>query len=132
MTTPVTASIAPSPTISARVKSISPTTKIASDTTAIEAPTVSSDSKMMSPDMMPYMPIEYVYSYTGSLGTIPKEMNVFRKKIESISSTPASDILQKFNLTSLDIARFQSLKIQNMSLVEDREYGLALNVDFTQ
>ncbi len=84
-------------------------------------------------DMMIY-PIDmktYRYSYTGELSLPSEWLPVYKKSAVPFSSTDTRNFLNNLRIENFDINAFSNLGISNISLVEDREYGYMISLDFT-
>lgn len=92
-----------------------------------------SDASLPSPLMPPYEMKVYKYVYTGSGYTIAEnEMGVLQKKKNTITSADAEFILSNFSLSSFDIRKFKNLRLNNITLSEEKEYGLNLYIDLNE
>lgn len=88
------------------------------------------DARMMMP---PYEQKIYKYVYSGSGFTIQDaQMSVFQKKKNSMTADEAQGFLKNFKISSINLSNFSALKLNSVSLAEDREYGLGLTVDFLE
>jgi hypothetical protein len=83
--------------------------------------------------MPPYQPVTYRYVYKGDPITVPSDqMSVYRHSPMSSLSDASPDLLRTAGLGSMDLSTFQSMKLQNVSFVEDRDNGYVITSDFTQ
>jgi hypothetical protein len=109
----------------------------AAQISAVGAKTVSSAVSnvgvtMPVPDakMMPirYEPTRHEYRFTGDL-TLPTTPVEVLKVDHDIDSSAVSSLLRNVNLGPIDLGRFESTKVQNLNLVEDRDFGYVINID---
>jgi hypothetical protein len=97
-------------------------------------------SKMRADDarigIMPVPPYEqkvYKYVYSGSGLTIPEtEMGVLQKKKNTMTPVETVSLLNNFKISSLDLGKFANLVLNNLSISEDKEFGLSVNMDFVE
>lgn len=91
---------------------------------------LSADSQKMSIESgrMIY-PTQYKFVYTGDDFEIPEaEMEVYKRN-KNLSALPfSSSLLNGFGEGLIDLNSFSNTKIQNISLYEDKEYGLMINI----
>lgn len=79
----------------------------------------------------PYTRYEYVYK--GEDITLPEGQMAMYKKIKGFGrDISASDIFNNFSFENVDMGKFGSAKIDNISFNEDREYGFSVYVNFTE
>ncbi len=111
---------------------------------AASAPTTSSSSpalspvatdKMIAPAPEPYpcgpdCPISYKFKYQGKdlTGLSDEEPVLKRSKPEQPQSL-VTRLLRMFSFGLIDLSKFQNTRMQAVSFMEDREYGLAANID---
>ncbi len=83
------------------------------------------------PVMPPYQPVTYKYVYKGDPIQAPApQMDVYRHKaMSSLTDAPAG-VLQSAGLGSIDLGSFSSVKMQNVTFVEDRDNGYVITTDF--
>jgi len=75
--------------------------------------------------------INYEYKYTGEDFTIDEqEMAVFQRIKDSKAGTGVAAYLSGLNFQGLDLSKFKNAKVQNFSIVEDKENGYMVSVDF--
>lgn len=83
--------------------------------------------------MPPYVQQIYSYEYSGSGYALKNDqMEVLMKTKNAISLAETDAFLKNFKISSLDLAQFSKLKLNNLTMSEDREYGLSLNIDFNE
>ena len=118
----------PNPTTATITNMTPPSSSVANTPAALGK--VSMDS---STAMLPYQPKIYSYEYAGS-GYVFKNdrMGVLKKKKNTISLREAEPFLQNFKISSLDLTKFSNLKLNNLMISEEQEYGLSLNIDFNE
>lgn len=135
---PVVAPVAPVATMAPAATSAAPVAGTAATDAATAAPGAGMASKMMATEnarimMPPFEQKVYKYVYSGSGFTVKDaQMSVLQKKKNSMTADEAQGFLKNFKISSIDIGHFSALKLNSMSLLEDREYGLGLNLDFME
>lgn len=84
------------------------------------------DGKMIAPEIW-----NFAYTYAGDdVELADVKGSVYRKKMEKLDGGSLSRILASFDLRSFDASKLSNVKVNNLSLVEDREYGYSLSFDF--
>ncbi|MDD2681188.1 MAG: hypothetical protein PHE20_03810 [Patescibacteria group bacterium] len=83
-------------------------------------------SKMIAP----WYQIKYVY--TGEQLNLEEASGAVYKRLTGglISNSSLLSLVKNLNFKDLDIQTFNSLKVTNLSLIEDKDKGLAVNFDF--
>ncbi|MDD2487635.1 MAG: hypothetical protein PHS92_04680 [Candidatus Gracilibacteria bacterium] len=89
---------------------------------------VSSDAMMPQFEQKIY---KYVYSGTG-FSVDEKEMGVLLRKKNSMRSEEVSSFLGNFKISSLDISKFGSLRLNSLNLSQDSDKGLNINIDMNE
>jgi len=89
---------------------------------------ISDNSERM---MMPQQTYTYVYKGEALIGLADKQ-SVLRRLGNSGNQSAAGDLVKKFSLGLVDIGKFQQQKLQNFTMVEDREFGYSISVDLNQ
>lgn len=84
------------------------------------------DSKMISPMIMPYT--QYRYIYDGDI-VVPEEDVTVLRNIETESEVDTKNLLKSLNLSLIKSSIFKNLTPQNITLSEDREFGLSFNLN---
>lgn len=89
-------------------------------------------SSMMTKSMiMPEEMVNYSFTYQGeNLVLDSSQMKVLKRNKENKSTLP--DILKNMNLGLVNLAGVQNGKLQNINVVEDREFGYMINVNFQE
>ncbi|MFH1462435.1 MAG: hypothetical protein ABIG08_01975 [bacterium] len=89
--------------------------------------TMGTMGKIVPPDYY----VNYKYVYRGGDFKIEEEMvDVYRRiKDETLSSDFAS-IIKGFNFGAINLEKFQNIKINNLQISEDHDFGYSLYVDF--
>lgn len=72
---------------------------------------------------------KYTYSYVGDDLDLPESVQVLRRSTEA--DLPALTSFLTGNLDLIDLSQFKNTKLQNLYMVEDQDYGLAISIDFT-
>lgn len=112
------------------------TTPESSTARTTEPATVS--SKMVADDarhgmIPPFEQKIYNYAYSGTGYTfIDKELAVYLKNKVGMNSSEAASLLSGFKLSNIDMSKFSSLIVNNISIVEDKQNGLSINLDFNE
>lgn len=84
------------------------------------------DSKMIAPEIW-----NYVYKYAGDdIEFMEKKGAVYRKINEKSQIGDLSQIVKSFKFDTFNISRLSNVKISNLNLIEDRDFGYSLFVDF--
>jgi hypothetical protein len=89
----------------------------------------SANSKMIMP---PYEYKNYTYKYEGEEINIEDNFLAVYKKVKSINTKDFSGIINNFDLGLFDSSKFQNLKIDNINLNEDREFGYGIYFNFKE
>lgn len=82
---------------------------------------------------MPMMPpyqgrINYEYMFDGDLPNIPDSIAVYRSDKKSTVQTPSMEI-PALALETFDMDSFTNLGLQNLTLVEDADFGYRISID---
>jgi hypothetical protein len=95
------------------------------------SPKMMGDSR---PEMMPpYLQKVYSYTYAGTgYAFKDTQLSVLQKKKNTMSAVETDAFLKNFNVSSIDLAQFSKLKINNITLAETQEYGMSLYIDFVE
>lgn len=107
--------------------------------TETDAATADSD-KMMAPgtgggsgdvSILPYPEYPtYTYEYGGEeITDLPSEHGVLQRQKPEQPESLVARIIRFFSFGLIDLTKLQNAKLQNVSFIEDREYGLGVNVD---
>lgn len=76
-----------------------------------------------------FVPTNYKFVYTG--GDLPEastDLPVYKRLKEAVANINAGQLLKQMSLGLLDTSKFTNLKIQNLTVAEDREFGYTINV----
>ncbi len=85
-----------------------------------------SDSKLIAP----FVPEDYRFRYIGEdLGELAVEQPVYRRVKENVSTGIIDRLISTLSLGLIDLTRFDSTKLQNFALTEDKQYGYSIYVD---
>lgn len=81
---------------------------------------------------IPYQPeiVEFNYLYEGEDFNLNESFLPVYKRIKEQSSSGMKDLFSELDLETIDLSKFKNIKINNLSLTEDREYGYYVNVNF--
>ncbi|NQU82531.1 MAG: hypothetical protein HQ539_01115, partial [Parcubacteria group bacterium] len=92
---------------------------------------VEESSGMIEPTYMKMINYEYKYVYVGDEFTIDEqEMPVFQRIKDSGAAAGLASFLGGLSFQGLDLSKFKNAKVQNFSVVEDRDNGYMVSVDF--
>ena len=79
------------------------------------------------------MPVPDVYTkfeYTGEkITNLPKEQGVLKRLKPEQSSGVVAKIIRIFSFGLINLDKMENTKVQNVAFIEDKEYGLGVNVD---
>lgn len=90
---------------------------------------VGGDAKIVPP----YAPEEYRFKYKGEdLGDLDGDQPVFKRVKENFSNGVVDRMVRTLSLGLIDLTSFQSTKLQNFAITEDRSYGYSIFVDVDQ
>jgi hypothetical protein len=89
------------------------------------------DSKLIAPgEPYPANP-NYVFKYNGAdLPQVADSQGVLKRIKPVQPPSLVSRIISMLSFGLIDLSKFEDVKIQNFSFVEDREYGYGVGVDF--
>lgn len=76
--------------------------------------------------------IVYRYVYTGEDFEVPDSSAPMYRRIKGLGSIGASQILRSLNFGIVDLGTFGSLATQQVSLVEDQDFGYAFSINFEE
>ncbi len=101
--------------------------------TSTASPAVGTD-KMIAPSEPypcgPDCPISYKFKYAGKdLSGLSDEESVLKRSKPEQPATLVSRLLRMFSFGLIDLSKFQNARMQSVSFLEDREYGLVANID---
>ena len=87
--------------------------------------------KIIAPDNWNYIPEVYRYSFSWDLNIDLKDMMpVYKKDSKKADSKVFAQNLSKLNFAWVQVSNFTDVWISNISLVENKEYGYNINIDF--
>jgi hypothetical protein len=82
---------------------------------------------------MPYIPVQYVYVYKGEDFTQSEaKMDVLKRVVNADWGAGMSDFVQNMNFSIFDLSGFSNLKVNNINITEDQDFGYQVNVDMTR
>lgn len=87
------------------------------------------------PNIMPpvYNSYNYNFKYVGEpLKITDNEVQVLNRVKNETSKKDLFDWLEDLNIGVLDMSKFKNTYVQSMSVMEDREYGYSLYMDFSE
>jgi hypothetical protein len=88
-----------------------------------------SASKIMPPD---YETINYKYVYKGDeIKQDKEEMLVYKRVKAGLSSTGLTRLVTGSKNNLVDLSKFSGAEISNINLIEDRDYGYMVSLNFT-
>ncbi|MFA6604291.1 MAG: hypothetical protein WCT10_05690 [Patescibacteria group bacterium] len=87
--------------------------------------------KMIAPDMMPsyIQPTRYRFNYTGELAAPAAQVEIL-KRDTSLDTGALTTIFAKLDLGLMNFAELRNLAVQNINLVEDRDFGYQISLNF--
>lgn len=87
------------------------------------------DSKIVPP--YEYTKLKYIYK--GEEVKLEKDkMEVFKRLKGGINYSSMTSLIKGMNLGLLDLKKFQNAKVQNINIIEDRDLGYNISVDFRE
>ncbi len=92
------------------------------------APTT--DAALPSNLVAPAIATVYEYVYKGGTLTIPTASVL--KRSNQLPSSTLESVLKSANLGLIDLEKFSNLKVQQISLAEDKDQGYSVNVDLRE
>lgn len=90
------------------------------------------ESSKMSSDVAMIMPaFSYEYQYVGEELPLPFEetLPVYKKKSENILNSSVSSVLTNLDLGMVNLGSFGKKNLQNLSIVEEGDFGYIINID---
>lgn len=100
---------------------------------------VAESDKMIAPgsggggdaSILPY-PSGFDFNYEGEVITGLNDAQLVMKRVKPVQNESlVSRIISFFSFGLVDLTKFTNARIQNFAFVEDKEYGLGVNVDLT-
>ncbi|OGY44357.1 MAG: hypothetical protein A3J62_04115 [Candidatus Buchananbacteria bacterium RIFCSPHIGHO2_02_FULL_38_8] len=90
-----------------------------------------SESAMIVPP--DYLMVNYKYVYKGEPITLDQDKLPVLKRIRGIGSAgQIAGLLSSFNLGLADLSAFSDSKVQNVSFIQDKPYGYAINANLEE
>lgn len=91
----------------------------------------SSDMKIAWSSM--YIPRVYKYKYVWSWFSLPvAKMQVYKREPSAVTSDWVVNLIKNIDLNKIDLKQLSDLKIDNITLNEDKEFWLQLNLNFKE
>jgi hypothetical protein len=88
-----------------------------------------SDSKLIAP----YPQVNYRFRYDGAeLGEMSPEQPVYKRVKETVATGIVDRIISTLSLGLIDLTKFESTKLQNFTINEEKEFGYSIFVDVDQ
>ncbi len=95
------------------------------------------DQKMIAPgsgggsdvSILPVPGTNYEFAYDGDLPELAASQDVLKRVKPQQNPSLVSRIISFFSFGLIDLGKFTDTKIQNFSFVEDKDYGLGVNID---
>ena len=84
------------------------------------------DIGMVSPKM--YQPSRFVFDYGNELPSLSGTVEVL--KFNTQGNSVSGSLLSQASMGLMDTSRLQGVKTQNINLIEDRDYGYQVNMNF--
>lgn len=92
-------------------------------------PTSQSSKMMILPEAM----VNYQFIYDGELPfPVESEIGVLKRNPVSVSDKRLTEAVKGFDFGLIDIKKFSDLKMDYLSVSEDKKYGYTLQVNFTE
>jgi hypothetical protein len=89
------------------------------------AVSMTTDSKMM---IYPGEFTRFKYVFEGELPALPgANVDVFRRDVSNLS-VPFSSIASRFNMGTVDVDSFSSMRVESLQLVQDESFGYMINI----
>ncbi len=87
------------------------------------------DSKIVPP----FAPENYEFKYVGEdLPDLENNQAVYKRVYENQSNNTVNKVIRTLSLGLIDLTRFDSTKLQQFSMVEDKSFGYGISVDVEQ
>ncbi len=90
------------------------------------------DSKMVAPDSMIYRPQVFKFKIDGEIPALTETQVQVLRRNKVITSADAQALLKTFNLGSIDLGSFGSLKTDSVSLYQDGKNGYMMYISFRE
>lgn len=90
------------------------------------------DSKMVAPDSMIYRPQVFKFKIDGEIPALTETQVQVLRRNKVITSADAQALLKTFNLGSIDLGSFGSLKTDSVSLYQDGKNGYTMYISFRE
>lgn len=90
------------------------------------------DSKMVAPDSMIYRPHVFKFKIDGEIPALTETQVQVLRRNKVITSADAQALLKTFNLGSIDLNSFGSLKTDSVSLYQDGKNGYTMYISFRE
>jgi len=85
---------------------------------------------MAEPGLMPaYRPTVYHFKYSGQLDLKDAQVAVLKRE-NTLNTKLLAGIIGRVDLGLMDLGKLQNLNVQSVSLVEDRDHGYWININF--
>lgn len=78
--------------------------------------------------IMPYPYYQYKYTYVGDDFSIDEDKMEVYKRQKELNVSPKLSL----NLDQINLQKFANAKLQNITIMEEQEYGYMVNVNFTE
>jgi len=82
--------------------------------------------------MPPYEYPIFRYVYKGGEIKLDKESLPVYKRIKGMEAGVLGDVIGNLNLSMIDLAKLKDAKLQNLSLMQDADFGLVTYIDFIE
>jgi len=77
--------------------------------------------------------ISYNYRYAGDEFSMPENNLEVLKRLKGLNLSPSMEnFLNKFNLDTIDLAKFSGSKLQNITFAEDKDFGYIININLEE
>lgn len=82
---------------------------------------------------MPYIPVQFVYVYKGGDFTQDEvRMDVLKRVVDANWGDGMNNFVQNMNFSIFDLSGFSNLKLNNVNITEDKDFGYQISVDVTR
>jgi hypothetical protein len=89
---------------------------------------IATDEAQISGKMIPPRMVEYNYTYTGDEITLDQTtIEVYKRVKSDTTGISLAQSISGLNLDLVDLSKFKDRRVNNLSMVEDREFGYYIN-----
>jgi len=109
-----------------------PMTMSAEGSAVTDSAGAGADAKMIAPDSMIYRPQVFKFKIDGEIPALTETQVQVMRRNKVITSADAQALLKTFNLGSIDLGSFGSLKTDSVSLYQDGKNGYTMYISFRE